>query len=251
MKTNLTVSKAPQPKNKFLVNFAKSLFILKKHQISEIACKLGIPSSNLMAFIEGKKMAIAPEHAVKLFYFLGIGKNSKKEIGFQSNCVHAFELNIDKNRNIAGPVIQTALKILPQYQAREVYHTRRQIFILIAFEDIRIVLKLSKGFFNNLETHLLRLKNFKNLANRQERIPNNYLTALKTGTLGVLDFDALFFYKFDNWQRLQSIANVHGVPFVKIMRYIKQEARNTQRYTIVDFQKAIQSDSQALLPPEP
>jgi len=225
-------------KNKFLINFAKSLIILKGQSPCDIAEKIGVPSVSLRKFLKGETMALAPEHTVKLFYHLGLGKNSNGSVGFQTNCVHNFSLHYEKYRRSATGIIRTVLKIIPEYSARVVRETRNCSYILITNKSVRISLKVKKSFFRKLPINTLAIKKIEKLPFKSY-IPDSYISSLENGTLGLLDFDAIFQKKFPRWDNIRSIANVHGIPFQDIMDFLRSEADKVRTYSANDFQHSL------------
>jgi hypothetical protein len=224
--------------NRFLINFAKSLILLKNQSTEGLASKINIPHKNLVMFLSGAKMALPPEHAVKLFYQLGLGKNKAGKVGFQINCIHDFSLDLSGGGEGAQTILSTALSILPSYEARCVLKTRQYFYILIVSESVKISLRLKKPLFARLPVEKIGIKSLKDGSSKL--IPAEYKKILTKGSLGILDFDAIYQQTYPNWDSIRSIANIHGIPYQDIVVYLKKEIQQIRAYSITEFQQSLQ-----------
>lgn len=219
----------------YLIDLAKVLICLRGATIQETARAIGVSESSIRDFLARTRLSLSPEHAVKFYYHLGIGKNITGETGLLSQCVHHYRLDYSAGGD-ATAMVETLRPLLPGAVATMLPLTdNRTQAVLIKTATARVVLLIkSKGLLRRQPLNL----NLLNLSDCEvaypadaSTIPPEYKVSIFTGQIGLVDFDALFDASFPDWNTLRRVANSHNISYAEIIHFMKERSRTSRGLT--------------------
>lgn len=219
-----------EQRRSYLIELAKVLIYLRGVSVAKVAKDIGISESGIRDFLSRTRLSLAPEHAVKFYYYLGIGKNSTGETGLVSQCVHHYRL--DLSRTDAQAMVDTLRPLLPGASATMLPVVDGKTHaLLIKNATARVVLLVKKGWVRNRQVSmsLLGLSDCEiSYPIMAEDIPPEYKTAVFSGQIGLVDFDALFAASFPDWQTIRRVANSHNITYAEIIHFLKERSRTSR-----------------------
>lgn len=226
-----------EQRRSYLIELARVLIYLRGASVSGVAKTLGISESGIRDFLSRTRLSLSPEHAVKFYYHLGIGKNSGGETGLLSQCVHHYRL--DFSRPDATAMVDTIRPLLPEARATLLPCTDgRTRAVLLKTKTARVVLLVKTGL---LQRRHLGLSNI-GLSDcelaypaDENSIPPEYKKAVFAGQIGLVDFDALFYASFPDWNTIRRICNSHNISYAEIIHFMKERSRVSRGLTAREY----------------
>lgn len=217
----------------YLIDLARVLVYLRGATVGGVSRSLGISESGIHDFLSRTRLSLSPEHSVKFFYHLGIGKNSAGATGLLSQCVHHYRL--DFSRPNAASLVEILRPLLPGARATLLPFTEgRTRVVLIKTATARVILQVKTSLFcrQQVGLSLLGLADCE-VAYPAEKtvIPEEYKSAVFSGQIGLVDFDALFNAVFPDWNTLRRVANSHNITYAEIIHFMKERSRTSRGLT--------------------
>lgn len=232
-------NRSREQRGSYLIELAQVLIYLRGATIGLVATAIGVSEASVRDFLSRTRLSLAPEHAVKFFYYLGIGRNKDGETGLLSHCVHHY--TIDLSRAGATVAMDIIRPLFAQAQAEATllpYCDGRTQVALIKTPTARVVLRIKTGLMQrrlaNLSPVGLAECEVPYLAGECD-IPAEYRPAVYSGQIGLVDFDALFGAAFPDWHTIRRVANSHNITYSEIIHFMKERSRTSRGLTYKDY----------------
>jgi hypothetical protein len=204
------------------IKLARSLMLLKGLSPRDVAHNTGLPSENLVAWLNGSNNTLSPSSYVTLFTYLGVDKT-----GISGEHVHVWKIK-NKMGRFSSQVMQAFKDVAPLLDKGEMMEIVRQEKIKSFFDKtrlfilkgagFRILLHLESSFFapQSVEPSMIpgvswcsTVDNNRALA----KLDRLYWNAALSGSLTTSEFDDIFMQTFDkcSWGDLRLISRERGV----------------------------------------
>ena len=218
--------------SEYLIRLANALLILRRMSVATASQQLSVPPESLTEYLRGNTKAVPRDMTTKLFYMLGIGQRTRKQAGLLPHVVHIFFMPQIKyfNPTLSLRRGHLALRALaPLLAGAKGVHLGFTVKgyrpVLIAGKKLRVAILAPAGITTKDLAQSLQIPLVaSNTGKTKDQIPTEYLDGLMTGSLGILDFDALATGRFPKWGIIRSFANMHGVSLSRILAFIAAES---------------------------